>query len=218
VGKQVEGTDAHISVGISGPGSATLSFHPKRGNILTAKIRLAVPGEHMLLNAAAVWATGIELGVDPEKMARSIGTFKGTGRRFEKRGEAGGVSLYDDYAHHPTEVEATIRATAERTEGRILVLFQPHLYSRTKNFAAEFAKALDLADDVVVTGVYGAREEPMDGVEGDLITNRMVRGTFVADMHEAAAEIAKRAEPGDLILTMGAGSVTSLGPEILAQL
>lgn len=214
-GSQVPGTDAHIKVRITGPGTATLTFQPNRGPHASATVRLAVPGDHMLLNAASAWATGIELGVDPETMARALGAFRGTGRRFEKRGTKNKIDVYDDYAHHPTEVEATIRATAQQSEGRILVLFQPHLYSRTQSFAREFAKALDLADDVIVTGVYGAREEPVDGVDGFLITDQMVRGEFVEDMHEAARVIASRAQPGDLIVTMGAGSVTKLGPEIL---
>lgn len=214
----VPGVEAHVAVTMTGPASATLVLVRDGRDMARADLGLAVSGEHMLRNAAAAWAAGLELGVDPGLMAQALGTFTGTGRRFEHKGTIGGVEVIDDYAHHPTEVAATLRAAREQVDGRVLVIFQPHLYSRTKNFAEQFAKALDLADSVVVTGVYGAREEPMPGVDGDLIADRMVRGQFVADMHEAAAMISAEARPGDLIMTMGAGSVTTLTSEILAAL
>lgn len=217
-GARVPGTEAHASLEITGPGQGQVTLITGRGPSVSATLDLAVPGDHMLLNAAGAWAAGIELGVEADRMARALGRFTGTGRRFEKRGTVRDIVVYDDYAHHPTEVAATIRAAAEETEGRIVVLFQPHLYSRTKEFSAAFARSLDLADAVVVTGVFGAREEPVPGIDGHLIADKMVRGQFVADMHEAAREVARLAEPGDLIMTMGAGSVTSLAPEILEAL
>lgn len=185
-----------------------------------APLSLQVPGSHNELNAAGAAAAGIELGVSLADMARGLAAFTGTGRRFELRGEAGGVRLFDDYAHHPTEVEATLRAArAEAGQGSVRVLFQPHLYSRTRNFADRFATALELADTAIVTAVYGARETPVDGIEGDMITSRMGKaGYFIADKHEAARALAASAKPGDLLLTMGAGDVTALGPEILAAL
>ena len=182
---------------------------------------LSVVGEHNLLNAAAAWAAGVELGVGREEMASALSRFLGTGRRFELRGEAGGVRVVDDYAHHPTEVEATLRAArAVVGDGALRVLFQPHLYSRTANFADRFAEALSLADDVVVTAVYAAREDPTPGVEGDLVTSRMdpARAQFVPDRFEAARALAARACPGDLVMTVGAGDVTELGPTILDQI
>lgn len=180
---------------------------------------LRVGGDHNRLNAAAAFAVGLELGVAPDAMGAALGAFAGTGRRFEDRGLRGGVRVVDDYAHHPTEVAATLAAArASVGGGRVLVLFQPHLYSRTRQFADRFAAALDLADDVVVTAIYAAREDPESGVTSELITRAMSRGRYVADRHDAAREIATRALPGDVVLTMGAGDVTDLADEILAAL
>ena len=184
-----------------------------------ARLDLAVPGAHSLLNATAAWCVGVELGAPPQAMADALGHFTGTGRRFETRGEAGGVRVVDDYAHHPTEVAATLR-TARLTAGagRVVALFQPHLYSRTLAFAAQFAEALALADDVVVTGIFGAREDPVDGVDGRLVTDLLPGARYVAGREDAARTVADSARPGDLVLTIGAGDVTELGPIILAHL
>lgn len=180
---------------------------------------LRVAGDHNRLNAAAALAVGLELGVDLPTMTRSLAAFTGTGRRFEERGRRSGVVVVDDYAHHPTEVAATLGAArAAAGDGRVLVLFQPHLFSRTRQFADRFAAALDLADEVVVTAVYAAREDPEPGVTSELITRRMSRGRYVADRHEAAAVVAGAARPGDLVLTMGAGDVTDLADEIVGAL
>ena len=180
---------------------------------------LRVAGDHNRLNAAAALAVGLELGVDLPTMTRSLAAFTGTGRRFEERGRRSGVVVVDDYAHHPTEVAATLAAArAAAGDGRVLVLFQPHLFSRTRQFADRFAAALDLADEVVVTAVYAAREDPEPGVTSELITRRMSRGRYVADRHEAAAVVAGAARPGDLVLTMGAGDVTDLADEIVGAL
>ncbi|MFC4556375.1 UDP-N-acetylmuramate--L-alanine ligase [Georgenia faecalis] len=182
-------------------------------------LELAVGGEHNLLNATAAWCAGVAVGADPVAMAAALGTFTGTARRFQARGEAGGVRVVDDYAHHPTEVAATLRtARLAAGEGRVIALFQPHLYSRTRTFAAEFARALDTADEAVVTDVYAAREDPEPGVDGSLITRTMERGRFVPDRVEAARAAARLARPGDLVLTVGAGDVTELGPVILDEL
>ena len=183
-------------------------------------VTLRVVGAHNLLNAAGAWVAGVELGVEGMAMAAALTEFAGTGRRFEIRGTAHGVTVVDDYGHHPTEVAATLRAARERVgDGRVLAIFQPHLYSRTRNFAAEFAKALELADYVIVTGVYAAREDPMDGVDGYLISDKMAGGAaFVEDKFEAARSIAHVAKPGDMVLTIGAGDVTELGPFILEEI
>lgn len=195
------------------------------------ELRLAVPGAHNQLNAAGALLSGIELGEDPQRMADALGQFTGTGRRFELRGQAGGRTVVDDYAHHPTEVRATLRTARAVVEGReqlrgfeasaggrVIVLFQPHLYSRTQIFAQEFADALQLADVVVLTSVYPAREVPADGAEANVIAERLPGAHFVPDAQEAAREIARLSRPGDLILTMGAGDVTQLGPVILSEL
>ncbi|MBX9247179.1 UDP-N-acetylmuramate--L-alanine ligase [Actinotalea ferrariae] len=180
---------------------------------------LGVPGAHNALNAAAAWTVARLLGVDAEVAAAGLGTFAGTGRRFEDRGSAAGVRVVDDYAHHPTEVAALLRAARPVAgDGRLLVLFQPHLFSRTATFADEFAAALDLADVVVVTDVYAAREDPDPAVSGAMLVDRMMSdATFVPDRHEAARVLASRARPGDLVLTVGAGDVTELAPVVLAH-
>ncbi|MBO1753261.1 UDP-N-acetylmuramate--L-alanine ligase [Actinotalea sp. BY-33] len=182
---------------------------------------LTVPGLHNARNAAAAYAAARLLGVDGPTAARALSTFTGTGRRFEDRGAVRGVRVVDDYAHHPTEVEALLRAARPVAGGgRVLVLFQPHLYSRTRTFAAEFAQALGLADVVVVTDVYGAREDPDPQVTGALITEPLRAtghdATFVPDRLEAARRIGAAAREGDLVLTVGAGDVTTLAPEVLA--
>ena len=186
---------------------------------------LAVPGDHVALDAAGAWAAGIELGVEPVRMARALGAFGGTGRRFEDRGEVDGVRVIDDYAHHPTEIEAllrTARGVAQERGGRVLVLFQPHLFSRTRAFADRFGQALALADAVVITDVYPARETQSDfpGVTGDTVAQEVPggRARFVAERLDAARAVAESARPGDLLLTVGAGDVTELAATALADL
>lgn len=182
------------------------------------ELSLSVPGEHMLLNAVGAWLAGCELGFDRSKMAQALAAFKGTGRRFELRGEVEGIRVIDDYAHHPTEVAATLTTAKAQTTGKVRVLFQPHLYSRTRNFATQFAQALDVADSVVVTSVYAAREVPEDGVEGDAIVAHSRKASFIPDAAEAAHAIAATAESGDIVMTMGAGDVTTLAPIIIRDL
>ncbi|BDZ43837.1 hypothetical protein GCM10025865_31360 [Paraoerskovia sediminicola] len=191
----------------------------------SASLQLAMPGTHNLLNAVAAVAAAQALGVAFEDAVRAVGSFRGTGRRFELKGEVGGVRVVDDYAHHPTEVAALLVAAREvvgrgRRGGRVVVLFQPHLYSRTRSFATEFARALGLADLVVVTGVYGAREAPDPTVDARTIVSLMTgpRAYAVEDRWAAATKIASSARPGDLVLTVGAGDVTELGPRILEHL
>ncbi|MEE6274060.1 UDP-N-acetylmuramate--L-alanine ligase [Georgenia wangjunii] len=206
VGATSDGSSARAEL-VSGTGTVTLE--------------LAVGGLHNLRNAAGAWCAGVALGAEPAAMARALGRFTGTGRRFEARGEAGGVRVVDDYAHHPTEVSATLRtARLAAGQGRVLALFQPHLYSRTRTFAAEFAQALSAADVVVVTDVYAAREDPVPGVDSSLITDAMADhpdARVVGDRFDAARAVARRARPGDLVLTIGAGDVTELGPVVLAE-
>lgn len=183
---------------------------------------LAVPGAHNALNAAAAVVTGVLLGVDPADAARGAETFLGTGRRFEPRGEADGVRVVDDYAHHPTEVAALLAAARPVAgTGRVLVLFQPHLFSRTRIFAREFAAALAAADLAVVAGVYAAREDPDPSVSATTITALAPAGAdlrAVEDRLEAAHLVAREARAGDLVLTVGAGDVTELGDVVLADL
>jgi UDP-N-acetylmuramate--alanine ligase len=184
---------------------------------------LSVPGHHNVLNAAAAVAVATGLGFPVGQVREGLASFRGARRRFEPRGEARGVRVFDDYAHHPTELVATL--TAARTvagPGRLVVAFQPHLYSRTEAFATEFGEALGLADDVVVMEVYAAREDPVPGVSGRLVANAVPlpaeHVVFEPSWSAVAAHLAARAEPGDVVLTLGAGDVTQLAPEVLAAL
>jgi UDP-N-acetylmuramate--alanine ligase len=186
-------------------------------------VRVPVPGRHMALNSAAALLTGLELGLPAAGLIDGLGRYAGVRRRFELRGSAAGVTVYDDYAHHPTEVAAQLRAARTVAgAGRVLVAFQPHLFSRTVAFAADFGAALGLADEVVVLDVYAAREDPVPGVTGALVADAVPlppeRVVFAPDRAAVAAELAARARPGDLVLTMGAGDVTALAPDILAAL
>ncbi|MFE4466504.1 glutamate ligase domain-containing protein, partial [Oerskovia sp. NPDC056781] len=217
------GVAARLTVaGDAGGGVARpLAGAPDGGASPSLDLRLQVPGAHNALNAAAAVATAILLGVGAEQAVSGVGEFLGTGRRFEARGEAGGVRVVDDYAHHPTEVAALLAAARPvAAGGRVLVLFQPHLFSRTRTFAREFADALSLADEVVVTGVYAAREDPDPSTGSWTITDLMADGSArgVEDRFEAARAIAASARPGDLLLTVGAGDVTELGAVVLDAL
>ncbi len=187
-------------------------------------LRLGVPGEHMALNALGALLAGVELGADPKELLEGLAAFDGVRRRFEFRGRAAGVAVYDDYAHHPSKVAAQLRAARDVTggQGRVVVAFQPHLYSRTRQFAHAFGAALGLADEVVVLEVYGAREDPEPGVSGALVADAVAlpreHVRYVPRWADVPAVVAAVAVPGDLVITMGAGDVTVLAPEILLEL
>lgn len=197
----------------------------------TVRYTLAIPGRHMVLNSAAALTAGVLAGADPKALATGLSDFTGVRRRFELKGEVtagprAGARVYDDYAHHPTEVAAVLTAARDKVEaegrgGRVVVCFQPHLYSRTQEFAAEFAEALSLADACVVLDIFGAREAPVEGVTSRIITDRMAHDTEVRlepDFSAAPAAVAALTQPGDIVFTMGAGSVTMLADEILDAL
>jgi UDP-N-acetylmuramate--alanine ligase len=182
---------------------------------------LALPGEHNRRNAGAALAALELAGIDPLAAAGALGRFTGTGRRFEVS-EAGGVTIVDDYAHHPAEIAAAIAAAREAFPGRrVRALFQPHLVSRTRYLAADLGAALAAADDVVVTDVYVAREQPDPGVDGKLVVDALSdRGRLAAwipGVAEAAAYLAARARPGDVLLVLGAGDVDA-APALLRGL
>jgi UDP-N-acetylmuramate--alanine ligase len=193
-------------------------------------LSLSVPGDHMMLNAVAALAAGVQLGVDPQALADGLAAYTGVRRRFELKGEVAGVTVYDDYAHHPTEVSAQIAAARGVLEssavssagGRLVVVFQPHLYSRTASFADAFGAALAGADVVVVLDVYGAREDPQLGVTGELIATAVPPGSAIVHYHpdrsSAATFVTGVLTPGDIVITMGAGDVTTIGPELLTLL
>jgi UDP-N-acetylmuramate--alanine ligase len=189
-----------------------------------ADVVLAVPGEHNRRNAAAALAALELVGVARQEAAAALARFEGVGRRFQLVGEAAGVAVYDDYAHNPAKVAAALETARARTERRVLVLFQPHLYSRTRHAAVELGRALAAADVVAVTDVYAAREEPAPGVSGKLVVDALcdARPGFAPGWTPAveagAAFVARRARAGDLVLTMGAGDVDRAARLILEAL
>ncbi len=185
------------------------------------RLDIAVPGRHNALNAAAAFGLCLELGVPAGDVAAGLAAYRGARRRLELTGEADGVQVIDSYAHHPTELAADLAAARTvAAGGRVIAIFQPHLFSRTRIFAAEFAAALAAADEVLVLDVYAAREDPEPGVTGRLISDAVPggRAIFMPDRSDVPAAIAGLAKPGDLVLTMGAGDVTALGPQIVAAL
>ena len=192
------------------------------------EVAMQIPGTHMVLNAAAALTAGVLAGGDVAALAKGISEFSGVRRRFEFHGVVAGgdhqgVEVYDDYAHHPTEVRAVLTAAREklaaRGAGKVIVVFQPHMYSRTQEFAVEFAEALSLADAAVVLDIYGAREQPRDGVTSQLIIDRMTnKVVHQSNFSLVPQTVAELAHPGDMVITMGAGDVTVLADEILFQL
>lgn len=201
--------------------SARLELAPELapdGEPLT--LSLHVPGDHNLRNAAAALGVALALGVAARDALGALSTFSGAGRRFEAKGQGGGVSVYDDYAHHPTEVAAALQAARSVAgDHKVHVMFQPHLFSRTAEFATEFAAALSLADTVAVLDIYPAREDPIPGVTSRLITDALsVPVAAVQAPGQALALLVAAARPGDIILTVGAGDVTDYGPQLVAAL
>ncbi len=178
------------------------------------ELQLRVPGSHMLLNAAAAWAAGVELGEDGAAMAQALAEFRGAKRRFELLGVAGGVMVIDDYAHHPTEVAVTIRTARDVAQGRVHVLFQPLTYARTKIFAQDFACELSSADSVVVTHVYSSRDMLADGAQGDVIADLLPCAIFEPDECAALQELMKGLHAGDIAIMLGP-KVRTLGVQLL---
>ena len=195
--------------------SARAIWHGK----VIGKLELSVPGHHNLMNAAAALAAGIVLDQAPAEMIDGLATFKGAGRRFEIKGTINGIRVIDDYGHHPTEIEVTLTAARRFAgEGRLIVVFQPHRYSRTKAFIDNFASTLDLADEVIVLEIYAASEKPIAGISSEAIVEKMTHGKFVPNFIDAVEAVVKSARPGDVIITLGAGDVSSLAPIIVEEL
>lgn len=182
---------------------------------------LAIPGEHNRRNAATTLAALELAGVARADAEPVLARFTGAGRRFQLVGERNGVTVVDDYAHHPSEIAATVEAARERAGGRVLVLFQPHLYSRTRHLAHELGAALSQADAACVTEIYRAREQPVDGVTGKLVVDALrpgLRAGWAPSVEDGARLVASWARPGDLVLTVGAGDVERAGPLVLEAL
>jgi UDP-N-acetylmuramate--alanine ligase len=199
------------------------SFEPVALGRRLGRVDLRLPGRHNALNAAAALAVGIGLGFPVERLREGLASFTGTRRRFEHKGSVGGVRVYDSYAHHPTELAADLAAARDVSDGgRVVVVFQPHLFSRTRFFADDFGRALGLADEVVVMDVYAAREDPVPGVTGALVAAAVPlppqQVVFEPSWSSVAGHLADRAKPGDVVLTCGAGDVTMIGPEVLERL
>jgi UDP-N-acetylmuramate--alanine ligase len=210
-------------VGWEQQGTGAVAHIELAGESAPRAMRLSVPGRHMALNALGALLAALQVGADPDGVLDGLAGFEGVRRRFELVGTASGVRVFDDYAHHPTEVAATLAAlravTDQGGDGRAVVVFQPHLYSRTETFAREFGIALSAADLVFVLDVYGAREQPIAGVSGASIAEHVgVAVTYVPDFSAVAERVAGAVRPGDVVVTMGAGDVTMLGPEIIAAL
>lgn len=188
----------------------------------TLRAELLIPGEHNAVNAAGAFAVLVGLGFEPEASLSAIARFRGTERRFQLHGERRGVRVYDDFAHHPTEVSAALSAArAVVGSGKLVTVFQPHLYSRTRLMHKEFAEALAASDQVVVLDIYAAREDPEPGVTGQLVSDSFSNQTqvhYVPIWDDAPAVAASLAESGDFIITMGCGDVYRMVPELLEAL
>jgi len=178
-------------------------------------IELQVPGHHNLLNAAGTLALGLALNLNPAGLLTGLHSFRGAGRRFELKASINGIRIIDDYGHHPTEINVTLEAARRYADsGRVLVIFQPHRYSRTQAFLEQFAIALDKADDVTILEIYAASEKPIPGISAELISQKMKNGHFLPNFVDASDRVIAMAAPGDVILTLGAGDVNSLAPII----
>ncbi len=191
--------------------------------VRTNPIQLQVPGQHNMLNATAALVCALGLGYSVAALAEGLAAFSGTRRRFEFRGQADGVRVYDDYAHHPTEIAATLRAARDAVgDGRLVVAFQAHHYYRTALFSQEFGQALGLADDVVVLEVFAPGEDPIPGASGQVMAANVPLAPenviFEPSWSAVPGHLAGRARSGDMVMTLGAGDISMMGPEVLALL
>jgi UDP-N-acetylmuramate--alanine ligase len=200
-------------------------FEVNYHGLLLGPFTLHVPGRHNVLNATAAIAIGVQVGVPPEGIRRGLESYRGVDRRFQVRGVARGVTVVDDYGHHPTEIMATLRAARDAGFSRVHVLFQPHRYTRTRDLQPEFARAFADADTLCLLDIYAAGEEPIPGINASALADAIRRTEsvcegveYVGSMAAAAEELARRAREGDVVLTLGAGSVSQAGPLVLAAL
>lgn len=202
----------------SGGGSA---FEVLHGGVSLGEVHLAVPGRHNIQNALASLAVGETLGIPWSAMSRTLAIFKGTHRRFEFKGTYNGAVVIDDYAHHPTEIVATLAAAAERKPHRLLVVFQSHTYTRTNALLADFAASFGSADVVLITDIYAAREVNVSGITGEALAQAVRRYrpnvVYRASLTEATAYLREQLMPGDMVITMGAGDVHIVGEQLLGQ-
>ena len=203
------------------PAGATTSFQVRHHDVALGEVRLQIPGRHYVLNSLGALAVGLRLGFPQDLLVAGLESFTGTRRRMELKGEVGGVRVYDSYAHHPSEIAGDLQAARSLAgTGRVVVAFQPHLVSRTRIFGAEMGRELGAADEVVVLDVYLAREDADPSVTGQLVADAVPhdRVEFVAEFDAVPAALLARTRPGDVVLTLGAGDVTVLGPRVLELL
>jgi UDP-N-acetylmuramate--alanine ligase len=210
-----------------GSGGGNPNWHSRfrvsyRGHDL-GDFRLRVPGAHNVLNATAAVAVGVGLEIAVPHIQEALEAFRGVDRRFQLKGASGGVAVVDDYGHHPTEVRATLAAARACGYRRVHVIFQPHRYTRTHHLMDDFAVCFREADSVIVLDIYPASEQPIAGVTGEALAGRVRQlagqeARYLGSFAEAAEAVAALAQPGDVILTLGAGNVSQLGPEILRAL
>jgi UDP-N-acetylmuramate--alanine ligase len=234
------GSDFHIRLGEAGFDSApepspepslepskelrpTSRFHVTYGGLDLGEFHLHVPGLHNVLNATAAIAVGIGLDIAPDAIRAALENFRGVDRRFQLRGRGAGVSVIDDYGHHPTEIRATLAAARQCGFQKVHVIFQPHRYSRTRDLMDEFATAFENTDSLVVLDIYAASEAPIEGVTGQLLAQVIAEtgkpaASYASSFADGVESVVEAARPGDMILTLGAGSVSQLGPMILEKL
>jgi UDP-N-acetylmuramate--alanine ligase len=197
------------------------SFSVWRGTDVVGEMSLRVPGVHNVYNALAAIAVGFELEVPFEKIAEGLASFTGAGRRFQAKGEVNGILVVDDYGHHPTEIRATLAAAKLGSGGRrIVVLFQPHRYTRTHDLMQEFARSFNNADVLFLTDIYAASEDPIEGVTAEALSAAIKRFghkdvNYVGTLENAAPALVERIQPGDLVLTLGAGTVNRVSEQLL---
>ena len=199
--------------------SFSVKFHGKD----LGEFSLHVPGLHNVLNATAAIAVGVGLDIPVANIREALENFRGVDRRFQIRGEAGGITVIDDYGHHPTEIRATLAAARQCGYRKIHVIFQPHRYTRTRDLMDEFATAFADADSLIVLDIYAASEQPIEGITGEVLASRIAQEgnreiEYASSFEDAVASAAAKADAGDMILTLGAGSVSQLGPMVLEQL
>ena len=199
------------------------SFTVYHRDTCLGKIELNTPGKHNIQNALQAIVIGLELGIDFPIIAQGLKEFKGVYRRFELKGCCNDIYVYDDYAHHPSEIKATLKGIRDNTDRRIVVLFQPHLFSRTRDFAADFGVSFFQSDELFITPIYPAREQPIEGVTGKLISDSAIQSghrhvEYIQDNNLIIDKVIASLKPNDLLITMGAGDIYKYGVEILKRL
>lgn len=221
----IESPDARVIAHDIELSAETAAFNVSFDGEDLGRVRLAVPGRHNILNALGAISVGLYMGADFAKMAQGLAEFTGVERRFQFIGEIDDIIIIDDYAHHPTEVSATLEAAREGyPDRRIIAAFQPHLYTRTRDFAHDFAVSLALADEILIANIYPAREMPIEGITSHTIADHIAeigaggQLEWVGPRSEVANELVRLVEPGDLVITMGAGDITKSSRELYSQL